>query len=53
MFWMITAILVFPWLLGRVISYSMGGHLPPAGARPGYQEGMMRETTKKTSHELT
>ena len=34
MFWMAAAILVFPWLLGVVISYTVVGHSPPAGDRP-------------------
>jgi len=35
MFWTIAAILVFLWLLGLVIGYTMAGvHSAPAGGRP-------------------
>jgi len=53
MFWIVAAILVFPWLLGLVVSCTMGEHSPLAHARLGHQEGMMREPVNETGHELT
>jgi hypothetical protein len=53
MFWMVAAMLVFPWLLGLVVSCTMGEHSPPPCARLEHQEGMMRETMKETRQELT